>query len=184
VKDLDTSIISSVFKMRLQKRLAITLNSAYSATVNMLTAIDPETIYSSTFTAKIGNKNYLGNIRDYSDDALQNDNGTGTLKFVNSATNLPIATVGTVNYNTGIISLTNLLIQSYAGNATRLHLHATPQALYQNISSSLTRTSDVSEFAVEARPAKNTIIVLDDSEVDTNAGISTGLAITALPFSE
>lgn len=184
VKDLDTSIISSVFKMRLQKRLSITLNSAYSATVNMLTAIDPETIYSSIFTAKIGNKTYLGNIRDYSDDALQNDNGTGTLKFVNSATNLPIATVGTVNYNTGIISLTNLLIQSYAGNATRLHLHATPQALYQNISSSLTRTSDVSEFAVEARPAKNTIIVLDDSEVDTNAGISTGLAITALPFSE
>ena len=111
-------------------------------------------------------------------------NGTGTLKFVNSATNLPVATVGTVNYNTGIITLNNLFVQSYAGNATKLHLHATPQALYQNVSSSLTRTSDVSTFAVESRPSRNTIIILDDSEVDTNAGISTGLAITALPFSE
>ena len=184
VKDLNAAIISSVFKMRLQKRLTITVNSSYSALVNMLTAIDPETIYSSNFTTKVGNRNYLGYIRDFSDDSLQNDTGTGTLKFINASTNLPVVNVGTVNYATGIITLTNLFVQSYAGNATKLHLHATPQALYQNISSSLTRTSDISEFAVLAQPAKNTIIVLDDSEVDPSAGISSGLAITALPFSE
>ena len=184
VKDLNAAIISSVFKMRLQKRLTITVNSSYSALVNMLTAIDPETIYSSNFTTKVGNRNYLGYIRDFSDDSLQNDTGTGTLKFINASTNLPVVNVGTVNYATGIITLSNLFVQSYAGNATKLHLHATPQALYQNISSSLTRTSDISEFAVLAQPAKNTIIVLDDSEVDPSAGISSGLAITALPFSE
>ena len=184
VKDLNAAIISSVFKMRLQKRLSITLNSSYSATVNMLTAIDPETIYSSNFTTRVGNRNYLGCIRDFSDDSLQNDTGTGTLKFINASTNLPVVNVGTVNYATGIITLSNLFVQSYAGNATKLHLHASPQALYQNISSSLTRTSDISEFAVLAQPAKNTIIVLDDSEVDPSAGISSGLAITALPFSE
>lgn len=184
VKDLNAAIISSVFKMRLQKRLSITLNSSYSATVNMLTAIDPETIYSSNFTTRVGNRNYLGYIRDFSDDSLQNDTGTGTLKFINASTNLPVVNVGTVNYATGIITLSNLFVQSYAGNATKLHLHASPQALYQNISSSLTRTSDISEFAVLAQPAKNTIIVLDDSEVDPSAGISSGLAITALPFSE
>lgn len=184
VKDLNSAIISSVFKMRLQKRLAITVNSSYSALVNMLTAIDPETIYSSNFTTRVGNRNYLGYIRDFSDDSVQNDTGTGTLKFINASTGLPVVNVGTVNYATGIITLTNLFVQSYAGNATKLHLHATPQALYQNISSSLTRTSDISEFAVLAQPAKNTIIVLDDSEVDPSAGISSGLAITALPFSE
>ena len=184
IKDSSTAIISSVFKMRLQKRLSITLNSSYSATVNMLTAIDPETIYSSNFTTRVGNRNYLGCIRDFSDDSLQNDTGTGTLKFINASTNLPVVNVGTVNYATGIITLSNLFVQSYAGNATKLHLHASPQALYQNISSSLTRTSDISEFAVLAQPAKNTIIVLDDSEVDPSAGISSGLAITALPFSE
>lgn len=184
VKDLNNAIISSVFKMRLQKRLSITLNSSYSATVNMLTAIDPETIYSSNFTTKVSNRNYLGYIRDFSDDSLQNDTGTGTLKFINASTGLPVVNVGTVNYATGIITLNNLFVQSYAGNATKLHLHASPQALYQNISSSLTRTSDISEFAVLAQPAKNTIIVLDDSEVDPSAGISSGLAITALPFSE
>ena len=184
VKDSSAAIISSVFKMRLQKRLSITINSSYSSTVNMLTAIDPETIYTSKFVTKVGTKNYSGFIRDYSDDELQNDTGTGTLKFINSVTNLPVATVGTVNYSTGIITINNLFVQSYLGNATKLYLHAAPQALYQNITSSLTRTSDVSEFAVEARPAKNTIIVLDDSEVDSNAGISSGLVITALPFSE
>ena len=150
----------------------------------MLTAIDPETIYTSKFVTKVGTKNYSFFIRDYSDNELQNDTGTGTLKFINSVTNLPVATVGTVNYSTGIITINNLFVQSYLGNATKLYLHAAPQALYQNITSSLTRTSDVSEFAVEARPAKNTIIVLDDSEVDSNAGISSGLVITALPFSE
>lgn len=184
VKDLNNAIISSVFKMRLQKRLAITINSSYSSMVNMLTAIDPETIYSSNFTTKVGNRNYLGYIRDFSDDSLQNDTGTGTLKFINASTGLPVVNVGTVNYATGIITLSNLFVQSYAGNATKLHLHASPQALYQNISSSLTRTSDISEFAVLAQPAKNTIIVLDDSEVDPSAGIRSGLAITALPFSE
>lgn len=184
VKDLNNAIISSVFKMRLQKRLSITLNSSYSAIVNMLTAIDPETIYSSNFTTKVSNRNYLGYIRDFSDDSLQNDTGTGTLKFINASTGLPVVNVGTVNYATGIITLNNLFVQSYAGNATKLNLHASPQALYQNISSSLTRTSDISEFAVLAQPAKNTIIVLDASEVDPSAGISSGLAITALPFSE
>jgi hypothetical protein len=184
IKELSPAIVGSVFKMRLHRRLPIIVNSAYSDQLNMLTAIDPETINTSNFVTKIGTTNYMGYIRDFSDDILQNDSGTGTLKFINLENDAPVFDVGTVDYSTGIITINNLFVQNYLGAVNDLRVYASPQTLYQNISSSLTRTSDVSSDAVLPKPANNTIILLDDSEIDVNAGISTGIIITALPFSE
>lgn len=186
VKLLNSSVVSTVFKMRLQKRISIgnSSTSGYTDTLNYLTAIDPETVRSNNFISIINGLQYNGYLQDFSDDVVQNDTGNGTIKFVNRETNEPVATVGTVNYDSGIIKLNNVIVMEYLGNEDELYLSLRPQPLFQNITSGIVRTSDVEIFAVAARAAKNTIITLDNSENNSAAGITPGLIINCRPFTQ
>jgi hypothetical protein len=186
VKLLNTSVVSSLFKMRLQKRIPVGISSTsgYTATLNYLTAIDPETVRSSNFITTISGLQYNGYLQDFSDDAVQNDTGHGTIKFISRDTNTPVATVGTVHYDGGIITLNNVIVTEYLGNVDEIYLSLRPQSLYQNITSGIVRTSDVETFAVAARAARNTIITLDDSENNSVAGITPGLIISCRPFTQ
>lgn len=186
VKLLNTSVVSSLFKMRLQKRIPIGISTkaGYTSTLNYLTAIDPETVRSSNFITTINGLRYNGYLQDFSDDAVQSDTGYGTIKFINRDTNTPVATVGTVHYDGGIINLNNVIVTEYLGNVNTLYLGLRPQPLYQNITSGTVRTSDVETFAVAARAAKNTIITLDNSENNSAAGITPGLVISCRPFTQ
>jgi len=186
VKQTNTSIVSSLFKMRLQKRIPIGLNntSGYSKVLNFLTAIDPETFRSSNFLTTINDLTYEGYLQDFSDDAVSNDDGSGTIKFISKDTNLPILTVGTIHYNTGIVTLQNVIVTEYVGNVSELYLYVRPQPLYQNISSAVVRTSDTSAFAVAALPSRNSILTLDDSQSNSAANIVPGLSISSRPYTE
>ena len=186
VKQTNTSIVSSLFKMRLQKRIPIGLSntSGYSKVLNFLTAIDPETFRSSNFLTTINDLTYEGYLQDFSDDAVANDDGSGTIKFISKDTNLPILTVGTVHYNTGIVTLQNVIVTEYVGNVSELYLYVRPQPLYQNISSAVVRTSDTSAFAVAALPSRNSILTLDDSQSNSAANIVPGLSISSRPYTE
>lgn len=186
VKQLSSAIVSSLFKLRLQKRLDIISNatSGYTKNLNYLAAIDPETIRSSNFVTNINGINYTGYMQDFSDDLVENENGTGTLKFINLDTNQPVKNVGTVDYAKGIVSINNLNVSRYLGNINQVYLYLRPQSLHQNISSSVVRASDTSIFAVSALPSKNTIITLDDSASNSVANILPGLVINSRPFSE
>lgn len=186
VKQVNNSIIGSLFKLRLQKRLSILVNSTagYSSTLNYLTAIDPETLRSSTFVSTINGLVYTGYIQDFSDSIVENETGTGTLKFIDSVTETPVKNVGTVDYEKGIVTLSNVNVTRYLGNVTQVYLSLRPQPLYQNITSGIVRTSDVSTFAVAALPAKNTIITLDDSASNATANILSGLVINSRPYTE
>ena len=186
VKTTNTSIVSSVFKLRLQKRIAVGVSttSGYSKVLNFLTAIDPETFRSSNFRTTISGLTYEGYLQDFSDDAVANDEGYGTIKFVNAATKLPIVTVGTVHYNAGLVTLQNVIVSGYIGNLNELYLTVRPQPLYQNITSSVVRTSDVSTFSVAALPSRNSILTLDDSNSNSAANVSAGLIITCRPYTE
>ena len=186
VKDINTSIVSSVFDMELQRRISIgtSSTSGFSGNLNYLAAIDPETIKSSRFVSTISGVTYTGYLQDFSDDTVQNDTGTGTIKFINEETMLPVTNVGTVNYRTGIVSLANVNVSRYLGNVNQLYLSLRPQPLYQNITSGVVRTSDISTFAVEARPAKNTILTINNSTSNTTAGIAPGIVITSRPYSD
>ena len=186
VKETNTSIVSSLFKMRLQKRISIGLSntSGYSKVLNFLTAIDPETFRSSNFLTTINDLTYEGYLQDFSDDAVANDDGNGTIKFVDAQTRLPIATVGTVHYNAGLVTLQNVIVTEYIGNMSELYLYVRPQPLYQNISSSVVRTSDTSTFAVAALPSRNSILTLDNSQSNSAANIVPGLSISCRPYTE
>lgn len=186
VKQTNTSIVSSLFKMRLQKRIPIGLNSTsgYSKVLNFLTAIDPETFRSSNFLTTINDLTYEGYLQDFSDDAVSNDDGSGTIKFISKDTNLPILTVGTVHYNSGIVTLQNIIVTEYVGNVSELYLYVRPQPLYQNISSAVVRTSDTSTFSVAALPSRNSILTLDVSQSNSAANIVPGLSISCRPYTE
>ena len=186
VKATNSSIVSSVFKMRLQKRISIGTSetSGYSKNLNFLTAIDPETIRSSNFLTTINGLTYQGYLQDFADDEVANEDGNGTIKFVSEDTRLPLATVGTVHYNTGAVTLQNVIVTEYIGNMEELYLSARPQPLYQNISSAVVRTSDISTFSVAALPSKNSILTLDDSQSNSTANISAGLVISCRPYTE
>ena len=95
-----------------------------------------------------------------------------------------MARVGTVHYDGGIITLNNVIVTEYLGNVDKLYLSLRPQPLYQNITSGITRTAEMSSYAVEATPSKNMILLLDDSANDTLADLTAGLTITALPYTE
>jgi hypothetical protein len=186
VKEVNTSIVSSVFKLRLQKRIPIGVSttSGYSQILNFLTAIDPETFRSSNFVTTINNLTYEGYLQDFANDEVANDTGKGTIKFVSKDTNTPIVTVGTIDYSQGIVILQNVIVTQYVGNLSELYLYVRPQPLYQNISSAVVRTSDISAFAVAALPSRNSILTLDDSQSNSAANISAGLVISCRPYTE
>jgi hypothetical protein len=186
VKEANTAIVSSLFKIRLQKRISIGASntSGYSQILNFLTAIDPETFRSSNFLTTINNLTYEGYLQDFANDEVANDTGKGTIKFVSKDTNTPIITVGTIDYNLGIVILQNVLVTEYIGNLSELYLYVRPQPLYQNISSAVVRTSDISAFAVAALPSRNSILTLDDSQSNSAANISAGLVISCRPYTE
>lgn len=186
VKEVENSIMSSVFKIRLQKRIPVGLSdtSGYTALINFLAAIEPESVRSANFVTTVSGNQYFGYLQDFSDDAVQNETGTGTIKFISRDTGLPVVDVGTVNYNDGIVRLRNVIVTEYSGNVEHLYLHVHPQPLYQNISSSVVRTSDMESYAVAAKAAKNTIITLDDSQNNSDANITPGLIITCRPYTQ
>ena len=184
VKAVEPSIVSSLFKMRIQKRIAIVTNTktAYSKTLNFLTAISPETFRSSNFQATISGLVYSGFLQDYSDDTTASDTGTGKIYFVDSVTRATVTQVGTINYAAGIVTLSNVNVTAYLGGVNELYLTCRPQPLYQNITSNIVRTSDTSTFAVASRPAINTIITMDDSVSDADANITSGLVFNSTPY--
>jgi hypothetical protein len=183
VKKVNSAIVSSVFKMRLQKRLSIGIGSSYSNVVNFLTAIDPGTLKSSNFVTTYNGLRYEGYLQDFSLDEIQNDEGTGVIKFIDKLSGKSIGTFGTVNYAQGTITLTNVNLTTYLGNLNELYFSCRPQPLFQNITSSVVRTSDISQFAIAARPARNSILTLDTSSSNAAANITPGLIINCKPYS-
>lgn len=186
VKQLNTSIVGSVFQLRLQKRVAIGTSdtSGYSKTLNFLAAIHPETFRSSNFITTVNGLSYAGYLQDFANDAVVNNDGDGTIKFVDQDTRLPIVDVGTINYNQGTVTLRNVIVTEYLGSVNEVYLNVQPQPLYQNISSSIVRTADTSTNSVAAAPSRNSILTLDDSESNSDANISAGLTISCRPFTQ
>ncbi len=89
-----------------------------------------------------------------------------------------IANVGTIDYSTGAISLNGVTVASLFGNDIQLKFRTRPHDDSKDIvTSTLTRQSDISTAAVVAKPAKNTILTLDDSVVNSVTGSRKGLEI-------
>jgi hypothetical protein len=180
---LPNIIIGVLAKMKVQRRVDFTTNLTNSKTIRFLTNLVPETLRSTNFSASVNNTTYTAFIKDYSDDETINFTGTGTLKLIDVDTNKVLnPSLGVINYATGIVTINNLTVVEYFGNATELRLTATPQELGKNISPTVIPITETSLFATTPAASRNSIIDLDDSEADTTSNLSAGLLVTVSPY--
>lgn len=117
----DTSIVSNDTIIQMIKRLTPTINTSYSTVVNFNNAIYPTTsitdasVNSSTFYIDVDGVTTAANIKD---------DGSGVLYLVTSNTK---TSIGSVDYATGEIIITNLTVVSYTNYISLYAYTATQQ---------------------------------------------------------
>lgn len=180
VKAVSPSIISVNITPTLQKRLTVEINIEANYTFSFNSRIQPREIHSNWFNTVIDTVTYKVKFQDIPGATVVPPayNGTGTVHLqTEDGTN--IASVGTVDYDTGKLTLTSIKVASLYSTDTELKLRTRPHDDSKDIvTSTLNRTSDVSTGAVIAKPAQNTILSLDDSVLSSVTGARKGLDIT------
>ena len=182
VKNVSTSINSALFDMTIQTRISPTINTSFSKTINFLTAVEPTSVQSTVFNAKINGLTYKVFIKDFNNDVNNIEKVSGILKLMNVETNTPIASVGVIKYATGLATISNLQIASYLTSSGDIRIAATPQELSKNILSAIKRTSQISEFAIVPEASKNIIISLNNDSANSLIGLKPGLTVSAVPI--
>ncbi len=185
VTAISPTILGVLMDMRIQNR--VTAQASFNTTKNLrfLASLVPNSIASTVFVSLVNGISYNAYIKDFHDGVIEDPSGTGTLKLLEQGTNsVLVPNLGEVDYRTGILSFNDLNISSYLGNITDVRINAKPQNLSKNISPTVISATEQSTSAVFPAPAKNIIIELDDSEINTGIGLSAGLNITTIPFSQ
>jgi len=163
---VNESIVSVLAEITIQKRLEPVLN-----VVNTFTGVDklkfsnklhPGEIASTRFFTTKNNQLYHVRITDTPDVMPPSYDGTGTLKmYTVDDSNEFIGDVGTVNYATGDINLTSILVTGYSEDQFDLRINAAVQENSYNILAS-----------------KNQVIVLDNSTGNVVSDRVQGLTIS------
>jgi hypothetical protein len=181
VKVVSNSIISVNITPTLQKRITavIGLNINYNFTFN--SRIQPRELHSNWANIIVSGTTYKVKFQDTPNSEVVPPaySGTGIVSIVD-ASGTKIANVGTIDYSTGAVSLNGITVVSLYGTDTQLKFRTRPHDDSKDIlTSTLTRQSAVSTAAVVAKPAKNTILTLDDSVINTTTGSRKGVEIVA-----
>ena len=180
------AVVASNVEMRLIKKLdpTFSVSKRYEAKFN--NKIMPMAIRSNYFIVNLNGSRSEVSLGDVPNPTVVAPvySGQGTLILKSKATGEVLAqNVGTVDYDTGKIDITGITIESITGVAnTQLRIVCTPHESARNISVDiLVRTTAEADYAVEASPAKNIILQLDDSAEDVVANIRRGLSVTMVP---
>jgi len=179
VKSVSPSIISVNITPTLQKRITanVGVNTNYNFTFN--SRIQPRELHSNWANISVAGTIYKARFRDIPATSVVPPayNGTGKVILVDS-NEIKLAEFGTIDYDTGKISLNGVLVSSLYGSDTELKFRTRPHDDSKDIvTSTLTRQSETSTAAVVAKPAKNTILTLDDSVASSVTGSRVGLEI-------
>jgi hypothetical protein len=180
VKSVSPSIISVNITPTLQKRLTAQINTEANYTFSFNSRVQPRELHSNWFNTVIDAVTYKVKFQDIPSATVVPPayNGKGTVHLqTEDGTN--IASVGTIDYDTGKLTLTSIKVASLYSTDTQLKLRTRPHDDSKDIVTSiLNRTSDVSTGAVIAKPAQNTILSLDNSILSSVTGSRKGLDIT------
>jgi hypothetical protein len=180
VKAVSPSILSVNITPTLQKRLTAELNTAANYTFSFNSRVQPRELHSSWFNANVDSVIYKVKFQDIpnSDVVAPAYNGFGVVYLVDES-GTRIANTGTIDYDTGKLSLTAITVSSLFGNDSQLKLRTRPHDDSKDIvTSTLNRTSDVATGAIVAKPSQNTILALDNSVLSSVTGSRKGLDIT------
>jgi hypothetical protein len=183
IQATNPAIVSVLVEISLRKKLAFPLNTVVTEQVDFLTPINPGSVRSVQYNTLLNEVVRPVHIHDYP-DAIPAKATTGTLWVVANDHTTKLAVAGTVNYQTGIVQLTDLYVAEYLGAAPELVLFASPTDLGKNISPKVLRKTTEGDMAVVPLPSRNTIIALDTSESEALTGLTPGLQVAAIPFIE
>ena len=180
ISSVSDAVVASNVEMRLIKKLEPTYSTSKRYEAKFNNKIMPMAVRSNYFTVNLNGSRSEVSLGDVPGPSVEAPvySGTGTLILKSKATGEVLAqNVGTVDYDTGKIDITGITIESITGAAnTQLRIICTPHESARNISVDiLVRTTAEAAYAVEASPAKNIILQLDDSAEDVVANIRRGL---------
>lgn len=175
------SIFSASIQVLLHKRLPLFTSLPESYVIGFNSPLESETLKTTTFTTTIGTQEYDVYISDQFNENNR-DIGTLVIKRVSDDV-IVLPNTGTVNYATGVVNITNLLIN--LGSDTDLRVYVEPLGDAPNIlTTDLTRTSISSTAAVFPLAARNTVLTLDTSAPNFAVNIPAGLSVTAVANSQ
>ena len=179
VKAVSPSIISVNITPTLQKRIEAEFNVDKNYTFSFNSRIQPRELHSTWMNATLSTINYKVKFQDVpnSNVVAPEYNGSGAVYLVDS-TGTKLKNIGTIDYDTGKVTLGSIMVTSLYGTDTELKFRTRPHDDSKDISTSvLNRTSDVSTAPVIAKPSQNTVLSLDTSTMNTITGSRKGLDI-------
>lgn len=161
---VEPSIVSVLMELKLQKRIVPILNVANSYidenSLKFSNKLHPSGFESTRFFIIENGLSIEVMLRDTPATSPPDYNGTGTIGIYRVDTETKIRDIGTINYATGVVTLSGLLPVGYPANQYEIAL-----------------TAQVQEDSYDIVAAKNQIIVYDESTQDTAAGRLAGITV-------
>lgn len=182
IKGATNSLLSVNISPILQKRFIPNLNVDDNYTINFNTKLQPRELTSTWFNVDINGATYKAKFQDVPNSTVISPDYTGSgVVYLQSSTGSTIGNVGIINYTTGQLKV-SVKVSSLFGAEESIRVNIKPNNEVKDILTSvLTRTSAVSNAAVLAYPAKNTILSLDDTSANDATGAKSGLVVTVTP---
>jgi len=153
----DTSIVGNSSVITLQKRITIPTNIQTGYSIKFANSLTSGTLKSTAFEYL-----YNGSILTvYMQDDLTKSSD-GVVSLYDFYTNAVIyQNIGNINYKTGLLTIPKINVFGYLQNATDIRISSKP-----------------TEFDINS--SRDTILILDDTKVDSLSGKNSGLTILVL----
>lgn len=163
--DVDDAILSVNVLYDLVKRLPLVPNVrlSFGNTINFPIKIHPNELRTSYFYFTDSAGVHYCQVRDVPDESPPDYEGTGTLYTYDLDTGEVLDSPGTVNYGTGVITLSStspLTISGYPSGISNIYVYA-----------------GVQESVGDIYPDFNEILVQDDTSAVVNANVKNGITI-------
>lgn len=177
------SIFSASIQVTIHKRVTIVPGVANEYVIRFNGPLQAETVRTTNFTTTITGQQYEVYITD-AHPMTSGDIGTLVMKRVSDDA-IVTANAGSVNYQTGVVTISNLNIDILSGDETDLRVYAEPFGDAPNVlTTELTSTTESSTAATFPYAARNTVLTLDTSAGNALSNVSAGLTITAVANSQ
>ena len=189
---VNDSIIGNNIEMRLMKKISPTIGEDTRYELKYNNKLLASSVRTNYFTANINGSQdevYITDRPDETFTASQQYNGQrfnlakGDLILKLKTTNAVVGgTVGTIDYDTGALDIKSLRVDAVSGASNNdIKVYITPHESAKNISTDdLVRATEEQSYAVTALPARNIILSLDDSQIDTTNNVKQGVAVTMI----
>lgn len=164
ISDINTAIVGVNIGLDLQKRITPVINSVnvYSGdtSIKYYNKIHPTEVTSTRFYVTYNSAQTPAIITDVPDQNPANYEGTGTLWLTHADTGVLLQSIGSVNYGTGVITITGLTPTGYPDSLNDISITCELQEVSRNI--------DLN---------RNQVIVLDDSTSAPAYNRTAGLSV-------